>query len=304
MTSQNSRRHIHFFKVIIERTIRDEKLMIPTSFVEQYGKELSNTIMLKLPNGDKWKVHLTKSDRNDMWLEKGWKKFRKHYSLDYGHFLVFKYEGGSQFQILILHPSGLEIDYPTSESSTNDEEETNISHEEQKTNPGRRGSVKGKIWSKSECNGRKETHEGNKASEKAKKFKSEYPFFIRQLSASYVKHLLFLPRAFSKRYMKGLEQEQEGNATLYVREEESEDKGEPWSVSLKFRKIDNRISVTTGWKSIREKYKLKEGDACVFEMVQSCHTNFSFKVIIFRNTQEPSSEQFQDCESPNVSRGK
>nr|KYP41676.1 B3 domain-containing protein At1g49475 family [Cajanus cajan] len=123
--------------------------MIPRSFVKRYGEELLNPVMLKLPNGAKWEVHWTKCDHDDIYFEKGWENFAKHYSLSNGHFLVFRYEGGSQFQVLIFDGSALEIDYPTSNSSTHHAEGTNTSHEDveeidddsplprkQKANPG------------------------------------------------------------------------------------------------------------------------------------------------------------------------
>ena len=76
-----------------------------------HGEGLSETVYLKLPNGEKWKVKLEKQD-GKIWFHKGWKEFVDCYSLSHGHLLVFKYEGTSYFEVLIFDTSTLEIDYP------------------------------------------------------------------------------------------------------------------------------------------------------------------------------------------------
>lgn len=57
-----------------------------------------------------WEVHWTK-ENGEIWFEKGWKKFVKNYSLRHGHFVLFKYGGTSQIDVIILEPSALEIEY-------------------------------------------------------------------------------------------------------------------------------------------------------------------------------------------------
>ncbi|CAN1150335.1 hypothetical protein LINPERHAP2_LOCUS17504, partial [Linum perenne] len=47
-----------FFKLMTLNTLRESKLAIPKWFVEEYGAQLSNSILLKLPNGQKWKLKL------------------------------------------------------------------------------------------------------------------------------------------------------------------------------------------------------------------------------------------------------
>ncbi|XVF15646.1 hypothetical protein REPUB_Repub09cG0172400 [Reevesia pubescens] len=62
----------HFFKVILEETIRDGKLGIPRNFVRDYGKQLSSPIQLEVPSGAIWQVELTKCDER-VWLQKATK---------------------------------------------------------------------------------------------------------------------------------------------------------------------------------------------------------------------------------------
>lgn len=77
-----------------------------------------------LPNGDKSEIHWIKRD-SDMLFQKGWENFAKSYSLRYGHFLVFRYESVSQFQVMIYDKSALEIDYWSIRSRDDSERNNN-----------------------------------------------------------------------------------------------------------------------------------------------------------------------------------
>lgn len=83
----------------------------PRKFVTKYGDSLSSPVLLMVPSGSTWHVELIKSD-GDVWLQNGWKEFAEHYSLKHGHFLVFKYQGDCNFQVLIFDMSASEIEYP------------------------------------------------------------------------------------------------------------------------------------------------------------------------------------------------
>ncbi|KAK7308457.1 hypothetical protein VNO77_42063 [Canavalia gladiata] len=243
--------------------------MIPRSFVKQYGKELSNPVIIRLPNGDKWEVCWTKRD-NDIWFQKGWEKFAQHYSLSHGHFLVFRYERGFHFHVLIFKESALEIDYPIS-ITCNDDDFVETDENEGPTSPSPQPHKKMKIntwtsggsfpeaknWTKTEPNKRKsetlEDIEGS-AYERAKNFQSENPFFIRILHPSYLQNILIIPACFSRKYMKGLE----GKVTIVV----CENKEKTWNLRFKFNVTTNRTTLSAGWMSIVQEHSLKEGDVC------------------------------------------
>ncbi|TYH49057.1 hypothetical protein ES332_D10G110800v1 [Gossypium tomentosum] len=55
-----------------------------------------------------------------MWLQDGWQNFAEHYSVESGHFLVFRYEGHCHFHVIIFDRTATEIEYP----DVNDNEET------------------------------------------------------------------------------------------------------------------------------------------------------------------------------------
>ncbi|CAN1192198.1 B3 domain-containing transcription factor VRN1, partial [Linum perenne] len=121
----------HFFKVIVEDTITNNKLELPNKFVKKHGGDLSSPVSIKVPGGMTWEIDMMsrmekcKRSRNggggvvtnkkSMWLcNEEWKRFARHYSLKHGHFMVFQYEGGSNFSVAIFHYiGGAEIRYPT-----------------------------------------------------------------------------------------------------------------------------------------------------------------------------------------------
>ncbi|KAK8606806.1 hypothetical protein V6N13_052563 [Hibiscus sabdariffa] len=100
----------HFFKVILQDTVRDGVLGIPRRFVRKYGNQLPSIVKLEVPSGAIWQVELTKSDER-VRLQKGWREFAEHYSLEFGSFVVFRYEGDGRFHVLIFDRSASEIEY-------------------------------------------------------------------------------------------------------------------------------------------------------------------------------------------------
>jgi len=92
---------------------------IPNKFTRRYGVGLSNPVLIKAPDGTKWKVYWKKIN-GEIWFEKGWNIFTGNYSLEQGCLVVFKYRGTSKFDVLILGQNGIEIDYDYS-SDTDDQ---------------------------------------------------------------------------------------------------------------------------------------------------------------------------------------
>ncbi|KAL7224041.1 hypothetical protein ACSBR1_025486 [Camellia fascicularis] len=77
----------------------------------KHGKNLANLVFLNVPSGAVWKVELMNS-KEEVWLSSGWKEFTEYYSIRFGHFLVFRYDGNSNFHVLIFDMSASEIEYP------------------------------------------------------------------------------------------------------------------------------------------------------------------------------------------------
>ena len=89
---------------------------IPEKFVKEYGDELSTVTTLTVPNGDIWQVGLEKSDMNILFCD-GWRDLVEYYSICYWYFLVFRYEGNSNFYVHIFDKTATEIQYPPSKYS-------------------------------------------------------------------------------------------------------------------------------------------------------------------------------------------
>ncbi|KAG5535735.1 hypothetical protein RHGRI_023483 [Rhododendron griersonianum] len=106
-------------------------LGIPMKFTSQYGKNLGNHVFLKVPSGAVWKVELERSN-GVVWMCNGWKEFAKHYSIGYGHLLVFRYNENCKFNVLIFDTSASEIEYPVSATHG---EQTNINGNGNSKNP-------------------------------------------------------------------------------------------------------------------------------------------------------------------------
>ncbi|KAL3725928.1 hypothetical protein ACJRO7_030896 [Eucalyptus globulus] len=101
----------HFFKIVLSDALQNGRLGIPKKFVRKYGSSLSDLVFLHLASGDVWEVELLRGN-DGAFLRRGWPDFVKHYAIEHGHFLVFRYEGGSAFRVVIFDKSATEIKYP------------------------------------------------------------------------------------------------------------------------------------------------------------------------------------------------
>jgi hypothetical protein len=96
-----------------------------------FGNELKNVATVTVPDGLTWKLELKKRGE-DVYFCNKWKQFAQYYSLRYGCFLSFEYEGNSNFSVIIFDVTSVEICYPLKTPSTNGE---TISEDEGTENP-------------------------------------------------------------------------------------------------------------------------------------------------------------------------
>ncbi|XP_038702044.1 uncharacterized protein LOC119998720 isoform X3 [Tripterygium wilfordii] len=101
----------HFFRPILDDTLREGKLEIPREFVKRFGRSLPSLVILKVPTGAVWPVELAEGD-GKFWFRKGWQNFAGYYSLEFGHLLVLEYDGSRHFHVIIFDKSATEIKYP------------------------------------------------------------------------------------------------------------------------------------------------------------------------------------------------
>ncbi|XP_050229131.1 B3 domain-containing protein Os03g0212300-like [Mercurialis annua] len=100
-----------FFKIILQRTIQTNKLMIPPKFVRENSNLFMDFANLIIPNGESWRMGLTKSDDKTC-LDGNWQEFMQHFSLQEKYMLTFRPKGTSTLEVCIFDHSGCEIHYP------------------------------------------------------------------------------------------------------------------------------------------------------------------------------------------------
>ncbi|XP_022740304.1 B3 domain-containing protein LOC_Os12g40080-like isoform X2 [Durio zibethinus] len=289
----------HFFKIILEAAIRDRRLGIPRKFVRKYGNGLSSPVVLMVPGGATWHVELTKSD-GVVWLQNGWQEFAEHYSLKYGHLLVFRYEGNCKFQVLIFDMSASEIEYPyisyiedhqsdeecqkpdkeEAETDTFDENlyETlphkktrkksrppcSLPRKKLRTTPTDKRGLQTKVPRERHAFG---ANEYDKALQRASSFTLDNPFFV------------CIPTDFTTRFLK----ENLGDVTLCTLD------GKTWSAQY-WRYISRnkyiKAILYNGWREFMQYNKLEAGDVCVFELIRQ--TEILLNVVIYRVRQDTS----------------
>jgi hypothetical protein len=69
--------------------------------LREFGYEPSTVAVLTVSNSCIWQVKLEKADKN-IWFCDGWEDFVDYHSIQYVHFLVFKYQGNSNFHVHAL----------------------------------------------------------------------------------------------------------------------------------------------------------------------------------------------------------
>lgn len=93
--------------------------------MKKFGKELSNVALLSVPTGRVWHVGLERVDKR-IWFVQDWQAFAEYYSLCYGDFLEFRYEGKSKFRVLISDTTCSEIAYPSTGQSSNHQQNSDM----------------------------------------------------------------------------------------------------------------------------------------------------------------------------------
>ncbi|GMY09767.1 B3 domain-containing protein REM16-like [Fagus crenata] len=95
---------IHFTQFLLRGYNR--QLAIPQKFVDNLKKKLPQSVILKGPSGLTWNVDLTTND-DTLFFNHGWQEFVQDHSLKETDLLVFRYDGGSQFDVLIFDGNNL-----------------------------------------------------------------------------------------------------------------------------------------------------------------------------------------------------
>ncbi|XP_062008096.1 B3 domain-containing transcription factor VRN1-like isoform X1 [Rosa rugosa] len=308
----------HFFQIILEDTCRDIKIRIPKKFVIKYGEDVSNSACLKLPSGSEWEVELTRCN-GKVWFDKGWPEFSKFCSLDYGDFLVFRYEGNSIFQVCIFDRTATEIDYPIrmpdmEKTDHEDEEDDDISIEILEDSPPRpktreksplpcppsfkkmRSSWSGKAadtmfgndgeglssargYLKGTVEATGEMHSLNK-SEKAQALWRADAFISENPHFKIVLQPSYVQQSYLRFPVNFLKRNLIKDAGNVTLRVSN---GKTWSVQFKHEK--SRARLKHGWLAFVKDNCLKVGDVCIFVLIKD--NKLLFQVEFFRATSFP-----------------
>ncbi|CAN0853904.1 B3 domain-containing transcription factor VRN1 [Linum grandiflorum] len=323
-----------FMVVILDDPVRTGKLMVPKEYAEEYGDELHDTVVLKLPNELQWEVGVIRR-RGKIWFQSGWREFARFNSLAQGHFLFFQYDrSGGHFLVFIFDMTATEVDYNTEEPprvvklepESGAADASDVPTSDQFISPKARGkpplssSQPRKLRRRNEkanfginsetvvCRGSsskqrrrdmtsdqpidnqaKNNMSGSRKLTSAGKarvvararagFKSENPFFLLHMQASYVSNKKNnLPRKFFRRYFK----EKQGFVGLRVLD------GSVCNVEYRVRIIGSQeraFFTSKSWIPFVRKNSLEVGDVCAFELVKG-GAEPMLDVVIFRATAE------------------
>ncbi|CAL1408684.1 unnamed protein product [Linum trigynum] len=77
-------------------------LAIPTKFSTHMSSRLPGTVALRGPSGIDWAVGVAMSDDGTLFFSGGWKEFAQDHGLQAGDLLIFRFNGHSQFDVLVL----------------------------------------------------------------------------------------------------------------------------------------------------------------------------------------------------------
>ncbi|KAL8247030.1 hypothetical protein R6Q59_008246 [Mikania micrantha] len=264
---------VNFLKIIFSDDTPSTGIRLPEKFTEEYGKDLSQRVTLKVPNGDVWQVDLQKS-KDEFWLKNGWEKFADRYNLGFADLLMFKYEGFSTFGVIIFNASASEIQYPKNidrATAANSVKQSSWSEDKKhviKIND------EGECLRKSQKMKRKE--ERRRALEKAKaNFKNEGPFFMVYMNTSNLgNHGVFLPVAFRRMLLRGHKSRGHKSRRQCMLLLEEDGNMKTYMVFAQNGQLGN-----ADWQMFVKDNGIKVGDICVFELFRKDKSVFGVTIM-------------------------
>ncbi|KAJ1436293.1 DNA-binding barrel domain superfamily [Sesbania bispinosa] len=238
---------VRFFKIILKTNL--QRLKIPNVFTRKYGGDLSNPVFVKPPDGTKWEIEWTKQN------------------------------GTSQFDVLILNQSAVEIDYPlqdTFDDQSDDDKSIEILDEwpRQKAihmrpliSPRPHKKMRG-----DKANQRTSSlnwPSNARAREVAENFVSNNPFFTIPIKAVHVaENPLYVPD------LKGVVGSEDKYVMLQIGKRS-------WDVKLVGGPNGGR-RFSAGWSVFAMESELQPGDVCVFELINT--QDSIFKVHVYKRS--------------------
>ncbi|KAL1824352.1 hypothetical protein ACET3Z_011130 [Daucus carota] len=240
----------YFVKVICKRF--SKKLLIPRKYVmlhrETLGKEC---VLWPTHTSDSWRVR-TKCIDDELYFKKGWKKFAKHHSLQFGDMLIFRHVQNSEFDVDVVDKSCIP----------------------RKTLAFRTDQVM-KDSAPVPTSRKKKAILQTAALTAAEALiaSSEYPSFYKIMKSAYVGSggYLHVSFDFSKEYMK--------DYSGYVKIRLSESKA--WMIKVLRQASGGRTLLSAGWSNLARENSLQVNDVCVFQLINT--KDYTFQLTIFKH---------------------
>ncbi|XP_034700598.1 B3 domain-containing transcription factor VRN1-like [Vitis riparia] len=313
----------HFFRIIHPSFLTHGYPGIPRTFLREYGNSLSNFVFLHPPTGAEWRVELLKL-HGEVLFSTGWQRFADFYSIGYGHFLLFRYEGSSHFHVLIFDMTASEIEYPYATAPNHDHNHHKVSVESLDDFP---SSKTANYMDMIDITSSEAVFNPNRASSlpKVEDIQGDFPtthktreitrnnpsFKPHNACSSHHYHSSIpisrggaLGRAKAFKFenpffivtMRPSYVGSRKSLTVplsFVKRHFKRDNnntilsvsdGRTWSV--KYIKQKNNVQFSSGWTKFVRDNSLEVGDVCAFELVKC--TGTSLKVEIFRNNEDAS----------------
>ncbi|WJX31404.1 hypothetical protein P8452_19833 [Trifolium repens] len=261
MARRNATLPIRFFKIILQTNL--QRLKIPNKFTKSHGVGLSNPVLIKSPDGIKWKVY--------------WEKIN----------------GTSKFHVLILGQNAVEIDYGPS-CHTYDDENKNIDHSDDESveildekdnvdhsddesvmildelsSPRPHKKVRGETENTTKRTSSLNWPKEAKAQKATSKFNSCNPFFTILIKPYHLVNYLLhgVPS------LKGVIENKEKYVKLQIEKRS-------WNVKLlPCHGNNNGRQLSAGWHLFASENGLQPGNVCIFELINK--KDLVFKVHVF-----------------------
>ncbi|GAU43027.1 hypothetical protein TSUD_12820 [Trifolium subterraneum] len=246
-----------FFKIIQNHELQNHELRVPKKFVEKHWKGIPNPAVITFPNGIQQKLFWVKHD-GDIWFQKNWEKIAKF--LKFGYVVLFKYMGGSCFQLEIFGLNSLEIDY----SIVIDQVKREAEFEEVSDD------ITEQIFSRSKFVDETNVAGTSQRRKRGTKRGVTNPSFELKLSETYAHGYLFrIPCEFSRTYMEDFE----GIAFIGKVGEDI-----TWEIVVKYDPKGDSHLVNSGWKPFSMEYNLQTSDVCKFVMTRFQPLSFTITI--------------------------
>ncbi|KAI9111211.1 hypothetical protein K1719_017822 [Acacia pycnantha] len=94
-----------FFRVLVREYTA--KLRIPPLFVSRFSSLTPKTVVLFCSSERSWMVDIEEEDNTQLYFKRGWNTFVEDNALEFGDFIVFKFDGNSTFKAKIYEKSYL-----------------------------------------------------------------------------------------------------------------------------------------------------------------------------------------------------